>query len=99
MSGSRRGVSKASLENATASLLREPGVVRFDMIQELDDPTRFLLVEVYRDEEAPLRHKESAHYAKWRDAVAALMAEPRTSKNIPRCLSGRTALETPSGGA
>src|SRR4249920_2461783 len=87
---------QATLENATASL-REPGVVRFDVIQELDDPTRFVLVEVYRDEEAPLRHKETAHYAKWRDAVAALMAEPRASKKYRAAFPDEPRWETPSG--
>ena len=69
---------KATLENAALSL-QEPGVVRFDVIRALDDPTRFVLVEVYRDEQAPLHHKETTHYAAWRDTVANLMAEPRTS--------------------
>src|SRR3954452_20779963 len=68
----------ASLENARASV-REPGVARFDVVQSTDDPTRFLLVEVYRNAEAPAAHKATAHYARWRDAVADLMAEPRTS--------------------
>ncbi len=68
----------ATLENARHSV-REPGIARFDVIQQSDDPTRFVLVEVYRHAEAPARHKETAHYAKWRDAVAPLMAAPRTS--------------------
>ncbi len=68
----------ASLENARASV-REPGVARFDVVQSTDDPTRFLLVEVYRNAEAPAAHKQTAHYARWRDTVADLMAEPRTS--------------------
>jgi quinol monooxygenase YgiN len=66
----------ASAENA-ASSLRERGVERFDVIQQSDDPTRFVLVEIYRDPDAPARHKETAHYAAWRDAVAEMMAEPR----------------------
>lgn len=89
---------KATLENAAASL-REPGVVRFDVIEELDDPTRFVLVEVYRDEQAPARHKETAHYAKWRDAVAELMAEPRTSKKYRADFPDDARWETPRGGA
>jgi quinol monooxygenase YgiN len=89
---------EATLENASASL-REPGVVRFDVIQEVDDPTQFVLVEVYRDEEAPLRHKETAHYARWRDAVASLMAEPRTSKKYSAVFPDEPRWETPSGGA
>jgi autoinducer 2-degrading protein len=68
----------ASIENARASL-REAGVARFDVVQSTEDPTRFVLVEVYRSPEAPAAHKATAHYARWRDAVADLMAEPRTS--------------------
>ena len=69
---------EASVENATNSL-REAGVARFDVIQQQDDPTRFVLVEVYRTPEDPARHKETAHYLKWRDGVAAMMAEPRSN--------------------
>jgi quinol monooxygenase YgiN len=68
----------ATLANARASL-QEPGIARFDVVQQQDDPTRFVLVEVYRTADAPARHKETAHYAAWRDAVAPMMAEPRTS--------------------
>jgi autoinducer 2-degrading protein len=68
----------ATLANAQASV-REPGIARFDVVQSREDPTRFVLVEVYRDAAAPAAHKETAHYAAWRDAVAAMMAEPRTS--------------------
>jgi quinol monooxygenase YgiN len=68
----------ASLENARNSVL-EPGVVRFDVIQQLDDPARFVLVEVYRTADDPARHKETAHYAPWRDTVADMMAQPRSS--------------------
>ena len=57
----------------------EPGVVRFDVVQQTDDPTRFVLVEIYRTGEDPARHKATAHYATWRDAVEPLMAEPRRS--------------------
>ena len=67
---------KASLENAQKSV-QEPGIARFDVIQELDDPTHFILVEVYRNLEAASLHKETAHYLIWRDAVAGMMAEPR----------------------
>ena len=66
----------ASLENARQSVL-EPGIARFDVVQQADDPTRFVLVEVYRTAEASAQHKETAHYAKWRDTVAPMMAEPR----------------------
>ena len=68
----------ASLENARHSR-EEPGVVRFDVVQQQDDPTRFVLVEIYRTTEDPARHKATAHYATWRDAVEPLMAEPRRS--------------------
>jgi quinol monooxygenase YgiN len=68
----------ATLANHRASL-GEPGVVRFDVVQEDGDPTRFVLVEVYRNAEAPALHKETAHYVTWRDAVAPMMAEPRRS--------------------
>jgi autoinducer 2-degrading protein len=68
----------ATLENARNSIL-EPGVARFDIIRQQDDPARFVLVEVYRTSEDPGRHKETAHYQKWRDTVAGMMAEPRTS--------------------
>ena len=70
----------ASLANATASL-REPGCVRFDVAQETADPTRFLLVEVYRGQEGAAAHKQTAHYQTWRDTVAPMMAEPRTNKS------------------
>ena len=69
---------KATLENARNSI-QEPGIARFDIIQQQDDLTRFVLVEVYRTPDDPARHKETAHYEKWRDAVAGMMAEPRTS--------------------
>lgn len=68
----------ATLANASASV-REPGIARFDVVQQNDDPTRFMLVEVYRNAAAPAAHKETAHYAAWRDAVAPMMAEPRSS--------------------
>ena len=68
----------ATLANARASL-REPGIARFDVVQAADEPARFLLVEAYRTAAAPAAHKETAHYALWRDTVAPMMAEPRTS--------------------
>ncbi len=68
----------ASLRNARNSV-QEPGVARFDVIQQQDDPTRFMLVEVYRMPEDPARHKETAHYKTWRATVADMMAEPRSS--------------------
>jgi quinol monooxygenase YgiN len=69
---------QATLANARASL-QEPGVARFDVVQQQDDSTRFVLVEVYRDAAAAAAHKETAHYPVWRDAVAPLMAGPRFS--------------------
>ncbi|MFN8455359.1 MAG: antibiotic biosynthesis monooxygenase [Anaerolineae bacterium] len=68
----------ATIENASNSV-QEPGVARFDVVQQLDDPTRFVLVEVYRTPEDPARHKETAHYKKWAETVAPMMAEPRSS--------------------
>jgi quinol monooxygenase YgiN len=68
----------ATLANARASV-QEPGVARFDVVQQADDPAHFVLVEVYRDAAANAAHKETRHYPIWRDAVAAMMAGPRTS--------------------
>jgi len=67
---------EASIANAKASV-HEPGIFRFDLIQEEADPSRFLLVEIYRSAQAQVAHKETAHYATWRDTVAPMMAEPR----------------------
>ena len=67
---------EATIENARNSV-QEPGVARFDVIQQFDRPTRFILIEVYRTQDDPAKHKETAHYAKWRDTVAGMMAEPR----------------------
>ena len=67
----------ATLENARNSIL-EPGIARFDFLQQEDDPTRFKLVEVFRTPEAQLAHRDTAHYTTWRDTVAEMMAEPRT---------------------
>jgi quinol monooxygenase YgiN len=68
----------ASVENAKQSV-REPGIARFDVLQQQDDRTRFVLVEVYRTANDPGKHKETAHYKKWRDTVENMMAEPRSS--------------------
>ncbi len=68
----------ATIANATASV-KEKGIARFDVIQQNDSPTHFLLVEVYRDADAPAKHKETAHYKTWRDTVEEMMAEPRKS--------------------
>ncbi|MCS7048241.1 MAG: antibiotic biosynthesis monooxygenase [Verrucomicrobiae bacterium] len=67
----------ATLENARASL-QEPGVARFDFLQQTDDPTRFVLFEVYRNADAPAQHKATAHYQKWVEVTAPMFAEPRT---------------------
>ncbi len=77
----------ASIENAQHSI-QEPGIARFDVIQQHDDPARFVLVEVYRDAAAPAAHKETAHYQKWRDTVAAMMAEPRSSMKYTNVFPG-----------
>jgi quinol monooxygenase YgiN len=66
----------ATLENARNSV-QEPGIARFDLIRETSEPTKFVLMEVYRDADAAVRHKETAHYAVWRDTVAEMMAVPR----------------------
>ena len=69
---------EATLDNARNSI-REAGVARFDVVQQQDDPTRFVLVEAYREPNDAALHKETAHYSRWRDAVADMMAEPRSS--------------------
>ncbi len=76
--GSVEAFKVATLANARNSV-QEPGIARFDVVQQLDDPTRFVLVEVYRTEADTGKHKETAHYATWREAVADMMAEPRSS--------------------
>ncbi len=68
---------QATIANARASA-REPGIARFDVVQQSDDPTRFVLVEVYRTPQGPAQHRETKHYQVWRDAVAEMMAELRT---------------------
>ena len=80
----------ATLANARASV-REPGIARFDVIQSREDPTRFVLIEVYRNPEAPAAHKETAHYQAWRDAVNQLMAAPRTSAKFTNVFPEDTA--------
>ena len=69
---------RATLDNAQNSV-KELGIARFDVVQQADDPTRFTLVEAYRTVDATTAHKATDHYAKWRDTVAEMMAEPRTS--------------------
>jgi (4S)-4-hydroxy-5-phosphonooxypentane-2,3-dione isomerase len=72
---------EATIENAQQSVT-EIGIARFDVLQHWDDPARFLLVEAYRTDDAPATHKETAHYQKWRDSVASMMAEPRRSEKF-----------------
>ncbi len=69
---------EASIANSRESV-KEPGIARFEVVQEIEDPSRFVLIEIYRTEADAARHKETAHYARWRDAVAGMMAEPRRS--------------------
>lgn len=76
--GCEEAFQQATLRNARLSLL-ELGILRFDIVQQQDDPNRFVLVEVYRDTTATAAHKETDHYRVWRDAVAPMMAEPRSS--------------------
>ena len=78
---------QATLANARESL-KEPGVARFDVVQQQDDPTRFVLVEVYRDAAAAAAHKETKHYPVWRDTVAEMMAEPRRSVKFVNVFPG-----------
>src|SRR6516162_8938349 len=73
----------ASIENSRNSL-QEPGIARFDVLQQQDDPTRFMLVEVYRSTEATTAHKQTAHYREWAETVAGMMAVPRSSVKFNR---------------
>ena len=86
----------AILANARASI-REAGVVRFDVCQQADDPTRFALIEAYRNPEAQAAHKETAHYAAWRDAVAPMMASPRTSVKFEAVFPAEEGWRLPDG--
>ena len=80
---------QATVANARASL-KETGIARFDVLQGKDDPTRFLLIEAYRTADAPAAHKETAHYQIWRDTVAPMMAEPRSSVKFENVFPGDT---------
>ncbi len=84
----------ASLDNARHSI-QEPGIARFDVIQQIDDPTRFCLVEVYRTEADPARHKETEHYRRWRDTVADMMAEPRSAVKYTNVFPDETGWDMP----
>ncbi|HKO94150.1 MAG TPA: antibiotic biosynthesis monooxygenase [Polyangiaceae bacterium] len=84
----------ATLANARASI-QEPGIARFDVIQDREDPTHFVLIEVFRDEQAPAAHRATPHYLAWRDAVAPLMAAPRTSHKFVNLAPADPGWETP----
>jgi len=86
---------QATIENASDSV-REPGIARFDVLQQADDPTRFVLMEVYKTPEAPARHKETGHYMKWRDTVADMMAKPRTSVKYANVFPAEAGWEMPT---
>jgi (4S)-4-hydroxy-5-phosphonooxypentane-2,3-dione isomerase len=68
----------ASMANARQSV-KEPGIAQFDVVQQQDDPTKFVLVEAYRTQEATVAHKQTQHYETWRRAVESMMATPRSS--------------------
>ena len=78
---------QVTIDNASNSV-KEAGIDRFDVIQSIKDPTRFILVEVYKAEEATLSHKQTAHYARWRDAAEKMMVEPRTSTKFTNVYPG-----------
>ncbi|KAJ8602622.1 hypothetical protein CTAYLR_010200 [Chrysophaeum taylorii] len=94
--GSRSAFLEATIENARNSVL-EPGVARFDVL--IGDDDTFLLVEVYRDGEAPARHKETAHYAAWREAVADMMAQPRSATKYETVFPVASHWSTPPSAA
>ena len=73
---------KAATRNNADASRKEPGIARFDLLQQGDDPTRFVLLEAYRNPDAPTAHKETAHYKIWRDTVEGMMAEPRQSRKM-----------------
>lgn len=83
-SGYEEDFKKASIANAQLSL-KEPGIARFDVIQDRENPNQFVLIEVYRDDAAPALHKETEHYKIWRDTVEPWMAEPRRSRKFLNC--------------
>ena len=78
---------QATIENARQSV-KEPGIARFDVLQDRSEPSRFLLVEVYRDVDAPAEHRATAHYRTWRDTVAEMMIEPRSSVKYDNIFPG-----------
>ncbi len=86
-----RAATLANVQNS----IQEPGIARFDFLQREDDPARFALVEVYRTPDDAAKHKETAHYAAWRDAVAGMMAEPRSSLKYANLAPGEAGWATP----
>lgn len=87
--GTEAAFREASLNNARASSLEE-GVARFDVLQDKEDPSKFVLVEVYKNADAPAKHKETSHYAEWRDTVADMMAEPRQARKFDNLFPSTT---------
>ena len=90
--GMEDAFKKASLENASNSV-KEPGIARFDVLQQADEPAKFLLVEAYRKPEDAAAHKETAHYQKWRDSVADMMATPRGAVKYTNIFPGETGFD------
>lgn len=87
--GTEAAFREASLKNARASSLEE-GVARFDVLQDKEDPSKFVLVEVYKNADAPAKHKETSHYAEWRDTVADMMAESRQARKFDNIFPSTT---------
>lgn len=81
---------QVTMENARNSV-QEPGIARFDVLQQPNDPARFALIEVYRNAGAPEQHRATAHYTRWRDAVADMMAEPRSRAEFSNLFPGNEA--------
>jgi (4S)-4-hydroxy-5-phosphonooxypentane-2,3-dione isomerase len=79
--GTEEQFRQATLKNARQSAMEE-GIARFDVLQDKDDATKFVLVEVYKTADAPAKHKETSHYLEWRDTVADMMAEPRQARKF-----------------
>ena len=88
--GTEEAFKAASLENARNSA-QEPGVARFDVLQDQADATKFVLVEVYKTADAPAAHKETAHYKAWRETVADMMAEPRQARKFDNLFPTQSA--------
>ena len=88
--GTAAAFLEATLENARSSS-KEPGIARFDVLQQGDDENKFCLVEVYKTAEAPAQHKETAHYLEWRETVADMMAKPREALKFRNAYPGTAA--------